>query len=212
MSMPIRRAVSFVVLGALSAAALTTAACSSDAPASVVVPTDGATPAAVDGASPAPVDGGTSADGGADATPAPGGRGITVTVNGSTVHTLTEGARAAVVGNGLGIQAAKTEGTKLYGITILLRKQSATESEDITPGPYACSASVPAAPYFWARIQYTSPDGTFQYGNPATCVLVTAYGAVGQPVIGTFEATLAGTGSEQESVTVKGTFDVDRTE
>lgn len=214
----VHRTVSFLAVSACAFVAIaTSASCSSeDTPSSSGVPEaqdgsarDGSTQDDLDGSS--AVDGAMAPDVSTDASGA-GGRGITITVDGTT-HTLTEGSRAAKQSIGVGIQAAKTEGTKLYGVTILLRKRSTSgDNEDIAPGTYTCSASTPPSPHQWARIQYTSPDGTFQYGNPAPCVTLTEFGDVGQPVVGTFDAILEPVSGGGPAVTVSGTFDVDRTE
>jgi len=177
--------------------------------ASAITPTaDGGQQLTPDGASPS--DAGT--DGSTDA--ASSVRGIVVDVDG-TKHELTATARAMLMGNGYGIQANKVDGAKLYGVTIQLVQATGSGGSPgyvtPTPGSYACSATVPTAPYLWARIQYTSPDGTYQYGSGATCVTLTAFGAVGQPVTGTFATTLDRvTNNGPLQVVVSGTFDVDR--
>lgn len=163
----------------------------------------------------APSDGGAAdanaGDAGGDAASA---RGITVTVGGST-HVLGTNARASLAGNGYSIQAAKIEGTTQYGLTVLVVKADGTMGSPMyvvpVPGAYACSATVPAVPYLWARIQYQGPEGIYQYGDPAPCVTITDFGAIGQPVKGTFSATVqrvSGTGPN--SLMVTGVFDVDR--
>lgn len=155
-----------------------------------------------------------SNDAGGDAGAGDGGRGINVDVNG-TSYSLANAARAAIGGNGYSVQANRIDGTQMVGLTILLVKAESNNGTPKyvvpTPGTYACSASVPAAPYLWARIQYTGPDGTYQYGSGATCVSLTEFGAVGEPVVGTFQTTLDRvTGSGPATVTVSGDFDVDR--
>lgn len=144
-----------------------------------------------------------------DAAPA----GITVDVDGTT-HELTLNARASQMGNGYSVQAGKVDGAKLYGVTIQLVKAESDGGVQYvlpTPGTYGCSATVPSAPYLWARIQYTSPEGTFQYGSGATCVTLASFGGVGQPVKGSFASTLErATNTGPATVQVSGTFDVDR--
>lgn len=179
----------------------------------------GATPSSGDGGTPSPDptapdgDDGDAGDAG-DAGATKPGRGIVVDVDG-TRHELATSARVISMGNGYGIQANKVDGTKLYGVTVQLVQATNNGGPASyvvpSPGTYACSATVPTAPYQWARIQYTSPDGTYQYGNGAACVTVTEFGAVGQPVKGTFVTTLDRvTNNGPPSVQVSGTFDVDR--
>ncbi len=153
-----------------------------------------------------------STDGGAEASA--GGRGIRVTVGGTT-RTLDVTPKAARAGNGYSVQAAATENATLIGVTVLLVKANANGNAadyvEPAPGPFACSATVPAVPYSWARIQYTGPEGVYQYGTGATCVTLQSFGAVGAAVRGTFESSLdrvSGTGPA--TLVVTGSFDVDR--
>ncbi len=177
---------------------------------------DASTTTGTDGGTPPSSDGGGASDAAqaADADGAAPGRGIVVEVDG-TKHELTASARAIQMGNGYGVQANKVDGAKLYGVTIQLVQATSDGGAPKyvlpTPGTYACSATVPAAPYLWARVQYTSPDGTFQYGSGPTCVTLTAFGGVGEPVKGTFATTLDRvTNNGPPQVQVSGTFDVDR--
>ncbi|MBX3191817.1 MAG: hypothetical protein KF819_32805 [Labilithrix sp.] len=200
----------------LVALAIGLAACSGDeaAPgddAGAAPPQEGGLPAEGGPTDPGATDGGVDAPSN-DAQA--GGRGINVTVNGTT-HALTNAARAAVGGNGYSIQANKIEGTQMTGFTILMVKAlsngGAPDYVEPTPNTYACSSSVPTPPYFWSRLQYTGAEGIYQYGSGATCVTLTKFGAVGEPVAGTFQSTLDRvTGSGPSTVTVSGSFDVDR--
>lgn len=151
--------------------------------------------------------------GGADA-PSAGGRGIQVTVNGAS-YALTNAGRAAQGGNGYSVQANRIDGAQLTGFTVLLQKDTSNGGSPTyvapTPGVYVCGSNAPPSPYQFARLQYSGAEGVYQYGDGPTCVTVTAFGAVGQPVTGTFQSTLDKVaGSGPATVTVSGSFDVDR--
>lgn len=212
----LRRARTLALLASSFTAALV--ACSGDdgPPGSGPFAPEGEAPTVGDGGAVDGDDGSPAADGAAseDGAIAPTGRGIVLTVDGTT-HELATNARASVMGNGYAIQAGKTDGVKLYGVTVQLVRADAdggpAEYVVPTPGTYGCSAKPPKAPYLWARVQYTSPEATYQYGSGPMCVVVTEFGAVGQPVKGTFETTLDRvTASGAPTVTVRGSFDVDR--
>ncbi len=64
-----------------------------------------------------------------------------------------------------------------------------------------------------ARFQYTTPNGsTYQSPSSPTClVTLTEFGDVGQPVKGSFSASLNRVaGADPMSVEISGTFDVTR--
>jgi len=85
-----------------------------------------------------------------------------------------------------------------------------------TPGTYTCTTPGDP-PAVWARFQYSTPDGSV-FGSPssgpaaASCqVVITAFGAIGESVVGSFTATLDRiAGSQPTPVVVSGTFDVVR--
>ncbi|MBP9112953.1 MAG: hypothetical protein KBF88_09115 [Polyangiaceae bacterium] len=136
---------------------------------------------------------------------------ISVTIGGVTT-VLTETARAVITGNGYGIGAGKIDGAKL---TTLLMQLITTDSGGKyiapPPGVYPCSATIPSAPYMIARMQYSSEGNVYQYGTGATCVTLSQFGAVGQPVVGTFSSVIdrvAGSGAA--TITVTGSFNVIR--
>ncbi|MBP9112817.1 MAG: hypothetical protein KBF88_08405 [Polyangiaceae bacterium] len=144
-----------------------------------------------------------------DASDAAASGSISVTIGGVTT-VLTETARAVITGNGYGIGAGKIDGAKLTTILMqLITTDSGGKYIAPPPGVYPCSATIPSAPYMIARMQYSAEGNVYQYGAGATCVTLTQFGAIGQPVVGTFSSVIDRiTGSGPASITVTGSFNV----
>lgn len=161
------------------------------------------------------IDGGTQqTDAGTSDAGTPGAKGIQLTVDG-VAYALETTPAASLGGNGYSIRAAAIDGAALRSATLLIVKAelngAAAKYVVPTPGDYDCSATVPTPPYQWARIQYSGPEGTFQYGSQAKCVTITAFGETGAAVTGSFRDTLdRATATGPARVTVQGTFDVNR--
>jgi hypothetical protein len=158
---------------------------------------------------------GIEAASGADGASAAGGE-IDV-MAGGTSYKMATNAQAKRIGNGAYGIVASTTMPQPASISIAVSKAflndaGAVQSSDPIPGTYLCDTV--ASKGANATVQLTLQDpmtGAFQFYASTTCQLeITAWGAVGAPVIGTLTAHLALAGDATKTLDLTATINVTR--